>query len=574
MAGIAPLEIAPALTGVRLARQQLRAVLWLRWRIFVNAFRFKGAAGELVAKIISYPILALMVFGPSIGAGIGAWYVTQNHHPLLLALILWGIFALWQMVSFTTSASGPSFDLSSLIRFPIRYWDYFLLRLSFGLLDPPNLIGMACLLAMTIGITVAFPPLLLWAALALFTFGATNVFFSRMVYAWLERFLAQRKTRELVTVAILFASLGFQVIAQFSHRLAPHGQHRALSPWIVTAIHALKAINWFLPPGLAANSITLMRAADAPLAFATLFGLALWATAFLFLFHRRILAQFLGENLSEAPSANPGPATARSKPIAAKPGFSPLTGILSPTVAALLLKEFRYLLRSGPKLYALVLPAFMVFIFSSRQSGLAYAGITHASSSFVFSYGCLYLQLMLVAMLYNSLGSDAHGVQFYFMAPTRLRDVLFAKNILTFGILLAEFLLIYIAAATLAQAPTLDVTIATVAGTLFIFLLSLAIGNVRSLVSPKVIHPTQVRKQNISGLNSLISLLVTMASGAISVAIFAGSQFLFQSFWPAALALTLLTAIAALGYILVYRQLDRIALEHQETLSAELCKAD
>ncbi len=572
MAGIAP--IAPAVTGPRLARQQLKAVLWLRWRIFVNAFRFKGAAGELIAKIISYPILALMVLGPSIGAGIGAWYVTQNHRPVLLAAILWGIFGLWQMVSFTTSASGPSFDLASLIRFPIRYWDYFLLRLSFGLLDPPNLIGMACLLSMTIGITVAYPPLLFWAALALFTFGATNVFFSRMVYAWLERFLAQRKTRELVTVAILFASLGFQVIAQFTHRLAPHGQHRALSPWIVTAGHLLKAINSFLPPGLAANSITLMRADLAPLAFANLCALALWATAFLFLFHRRILAQFHGENLSEAPSATRVPAAAQPKSIAANPGLAPLAGILSPTVSALLLKEFRYLLRSGPKLYALVLPAFMVFIFSSRNSSLAYAGVTHASGSFVFSYGCLYLQLMLVAMLYNSLGSDAQGVQFYFMAPIRLRDVLLAKNILTFGILLAELLLIYIAAATLAQPPALDVTVATIAGTLFLFLLSLAIGNVRSLVSPKVIHPTQVRKQNISGLNSLISLVVTLASGALSVGIFAGSQYLFQSFWPAALALTLLAVIAALGYFLVYRQLDRIALEHQETLSAELCKAD
>jgi hypothetical protein len=35
--------------------------------------------------------------------------------------------------------------LDSLIRFPIRYRDYLLIRLSFGLMDPPTLAGIACL---------------------------------------------------------------------------------------------------------------------------------------------------------------------------------------------------------------------------------------------------------------------------------------------------------------------------------------------------------------------------------------------------------------------------------------------
>ncbi len=84
MAGITT-STPPILTGVALARRQMLTVLWLRWRIFVNAFRSKGAAGELIAKILSYPMLAMMVFGPSIGAGFGAWYTVTNHHPVFFA---------------------------------------------------------------------------------------------------------------------------------------------------------------------------------------------------------------------------------------------------------------------------------------------------------------------------------------------------------------------------------------------------------------------------------------------------------------------------------------------------------
>ncbi len=570
MAGITT-STPPILTGVALARRQMLTVLWLRWRIFVNAFRSKGAAGELIAKILSYPMLAMMVFGPSIGAGFGAWYTVTNHHPVFFAAILWGVFLFWQVIGITTSATGPSFDLTSLIRFPIRYRDYFLLRLSFGLLDPQNLVGFSCLTGVAVGVAIAAPALTPWAALTLLTYGATNLFFSRMLYAWLERFLAQRKTRELVTVLILFISLGIQVLSQMAGRFSSHhGQRPHFSPLVTSIGHNLLAINWFLPPGLAASAITRLNSGATPLAFASLFGLATWATAFTWALHRRLLAQYHGENLSEAPSASK-PDT--KKPVRAASLSTPLAGLLSPATSALVLKEFKYLLRSGPKLYALVLPAFMVLLFSGRASGLGYAGIHQNTALYIYPSACAYLQLMLVAMLYNSLGQDARGIQFYFMAPIHLRQVLFAKNLLTFFILLIELVFIYICTASLTQLPPLDITVAAVFASLFLFLIGCSIGNVRSIVSPKVIDPTQVRKQNISGLNSLISLAVTIIGGALCYGTFFGSRFLFHSNWPAALTFALLTGVAAFLWFLVYRRLDLIAEDHRETLSNELCKA-
>ena len=121
------------------SRQHFATIAWLRWRIFVNTLRGKGGGGELAAKVLSYPLLALMVLGPAVGAGIGSWYFVSQGEVRMLAIVYWVVFGLWQLIGMNTSATGPSFDLGMLIRFPLRYRDYFLIRLSFGLLEPPTL---------------------------------------------------------------------------------------------------------------------------------------------------------------------------------------------------------------------------------------------------------------------------------------------------------------------------------------------------------------------------------------------------------------------------------------------------
>src|ERR1700728_3700380 len=216
-------------------RRHFAAIAWLRWRIFINGMRGKGAGGELVVRFLSYPFLALMILGPAVGAGVGSYYLVDQGTFPLLAIPLWIIFALWQFIGINTSTTGPSFDLSSLIRFPIRYRDYLLIRLSFGLMDPPTLAGIACLIAMSLGIAFAAPELFPWAALLLFVYAVCNILFSRMIYSWLERWLAQRRTRELVTGIILALSLGVQFLAQFAQRLGHHGHHAAPNPVLVQA---------------------------------------------------------------------------------------------------------------------------------------------------------------------------------------------------------------------------------------------------------------------------------------------------------------------------------------------------
>ena len=554
-------------------RRHFATISWLRWRIFVNSLRGKGAKGELVAKILSYPILAVMVFGPAIGSGYFSFYLVNRGEVSMLSIILWIIFVLWQFIGVNTSSTGPSFDLSSLIRFPIRYRDYFLIRLSFGLMDPPTLAGIACLISMSLGIAIAAPSLFPWAAMALFVYAACNVLFSRMIYSWMERWLAQRRTRELFTGIILAVSLGAQFLAQYAQRLSHVGNHAPKNPWVVKAADALVAINWLLPPGLTASSIDHFHSGEMLIAVASLGGLLLFTLTFLVVLHMRLHAQFMGEDLSEAPAPAKAKAVAIKSP-AQFPAAAGAFSFLPAAVAACLIKEIRYLLRSGTKLYVLIMPVFVVFLFSVRTSGMNMAGVSHHNmTGMLFSYGCAYTQLIFVSLIYNSLGGDGAGVQFYFIAPLRMRDVMLGKNLLTVGIFVIEVILIYIASAIISTPAPLDLAAATLFWSVFTLLLNMSIGNVRSIVSPKALDPSKVRSQNVSGLNSLISLGVVAGTVILGGLMAFLCRYLQASYWPAAAAFAVLAALAFAMYMMVLGRMDSIAAGNAESLTRELSKA-
>src|SRR5271167_3553641 len=161
------------------SRAQFAALAKLRWCIFRNAFRRKGGGGELAARIIIFPLLGLLAFGPVVGSGFGAFYLVSSGHIAMFPILTWAIFALWLLVLLNISPPGLSFDVNTIIRFPLSFTRYITARLFFGLLSASNIIGTLALIAADIGVGIAKPSLLPWSTLLLATFAVTNIFFTR-----------------------------------------------------------------------------------------------------------------------------------------------------------------------------------------------------------------------------------------------------------------------------------------------------------------------------------------------------------------------------------------------------------
>ena len=417
------------------SRAQFAALARLRWCIFRNSFRRKGGGGELAARIIFLPILGIFAFGPTFGTGFVAHLFVASGRISMLEFLTWGVSALWLVVLLNVSPPGLSFDLNTILRFPLSFPRYLAARIFFGLLSASNVIGTLSLISAVVGIGIARPSLAPWSAFVFAVFALTNIFFVRMMLVWVERWLSTRRAREIFTAFFLFISLGFQYINFNFNPGMQGGKHHHASthlPLVLSIFHHIQPIAAYLPPGLAASSIVDISQNRIFAAVASLLGLMSFTALFFSVYSWRMLKEFRGENLSETKQSNQPvsrrsalPAIAASAP---SPSVSRETRVfgLNSTVVACLQKEFLYLRRNLNQLYGFIAPLIMVFFFASR------IGSSERLGDLIFPIGVAYSVLGVSTLAYNSLGTDGNRVQFYLLSPARLRDVFLAKNMLTF----------------------------------------------------------------------------------------------------------------------------------------------
>ena len=563
MAGLAAL---PSRTS------QLAAVAWLRGRLFLNAFRRKGARGELVARVLLMPLFGLLALGPIVGAGFGGYYIVSQNQFQYFAYLLWFLFFLWQTFVISTKTAAPTFDLGMLIRFPLRFSTYLILRLLFGLLDVPTVLCSFALLAAAIGIGIARPSLFIPAAAIFLLFAVTVICFFRMIFLWFDRWFAQRKTREMLVGLFFVAMLGFQ-FANVTYNMGSHGRRdpvaRARHEQRVAALkrvaHTASPGLHALPPGLAATAVSRVAEGAPAQAALPLLGLTGYAAGFLFLFSRRLRGEFRGESFSDAP-ATAAPAPRPRMPVAVPLAPSPAKrGWLSPATTAVIGKELRYLVRSQPLLFALITPIFMVFLIVTRTS------VARTPTEWLLPSTLAYTLLGLTAGMYNILGTEGAGVQLYFLAPIRLRDIVVGKNLVGVGLVLIEVAIASIIVMTATAVPPLPLLCATYLWLAFTLTLNLTLGNIRSVYAPRFIDLGKFRQGRQGQLNVLIGLGVLLTCLALGAATLFLAHHLAQPWLPVPVFAVLAVA-AALFYRGNLNHLAQIALDRRETISAELCR--
>ncbi len=255
-------------------------------------------------------LLLGMVLGFVVGAGFAAYFFVAKGHLAWITWLLWGIFVLCQLLNIQLGQPTTTFDPTQLIRFPLKVETYVGIRLFFGMLTPANVAGTLTSLAVAVGIGLAAPGLWVYALVAMGVFAATNVLFSRMIFAWVERWLSTRRAREVFTAIIFVGSLGIQW-ANFTFNPAYNHNHRThaydvsqqkfgfVGPLIVRAEPWLKP----LPPELAETSLTKAKEGSAGGFAGYTVAATLWAGLFLLVFALRMRTEFRGENLSDAASA-------------------------------------------------------------------------------------------------------------------------------------------------------------------------------------------------------------------------------------------------------------------------------
>lgn len=560
---------------------QLRAVAWLRWRIFVNGMFRKRPKGNrqivglifaILLRFIVWPMLAMLVVGPVAGSGFLAWMAVSEGHPKGLASLLLGIALLWQFVSInglSIAATVSSFDPASLVRFPLRFGRYFVLRSLLGFLTPSTIVGCLALLAAAAGIGLANESLALPALAVLAVYAVMNIYLTRMIGAWMERWLANRRFREIFSMLMALFAVGIQFLNLQRTQMHAPG---ARSSWLFTVLQSSGSYLYWLPSGFASQAILLARQpVAASVQFAALLAsTVLFAAVFAIRLHKQFLGELLSEGVSRRVQAPPPPRIKAPASLPAAPSVPKAGAMFSPTVLACLRKEWLILRGNGTQLIGLLTPLMFVVIFSMNRSFSA------ISSRYFLPMAVAYALIGALSSLYNIFGADARGVQLYLLAPVRLRDVVLAKNIISLAMIVTLAGLTWTIVCVFARIPiAAPLQIATACWTVFVVAMNLSIGTLRSIQAPRRYVLGQARLQRTTPTNRTSALLVLgvlFGSMMLQIPVTLAAGY-FDTPWLGAWIFGPLAIAAVVAYALMLRNAERIILAHRDVFAEELCKA-
>ena len=540
--------------------RQIKLVAGLRWRILRNSMRRKNNRMDLIGLIFASVFGALFVVILSVAFYAGGYAFVSHERVSGIVLLFWGLFLFWQLFPLFAAGFGSSFEFRTLLRFPMRLTAFYVIGLAYGLADFSAVAALCWLLSMTAGAAVAQPGVLPVMLLVGAAFVLLNVTIERLLGSWFERLFARRRTREIFLALFVLSMISLQFLGPFLQRY-----EKTVQP----ALNRLLPYLSLFPPSLAGRAVAGVAQHHPGAAAVAFAGLFVYVVIFSGLLWQRFAVQYRGEELSET-SAAARPVVRREVRPASE--SSDALGVLSPQIAAVVRKECRYLTRNGFAFLTLLMPPLLVFLFTSQFGG-KHPTVTHrAISPDMFFPGMMaYLVLILLAPSYNSFAYEGRGIQTYFTAPVRFRDVLLGKNLLLVSVLFVEIFLSIIVFAIRVGLPAAPRFLATLAAVVFVVVGQLSIANWASLSFPRKLEFGQLRNQRQSGMAVLLVFGVQLTLGAVSALIFFAGKWTGKAWLPTE-AFAFLAAAAIAGYVAALDPLGQLGQRKKEVLIETLCR--
>jgi len=243
-------------------------------------------------------------------------------------------------------------------------------------------------------------------------------------------------------------------------------------------------------------------------------------------------------------------------------------------VAAIFSKEFKYLYRNSMLLMNIFMPlVFIVFIgmtasMPSRHGGPSPFG--RFNGGFAYPGAVAYLFLLIMNFCPNNLAYEGHGIERFFLAPIKFRDVMLAKNLFHGTLVGLEALLVLGVLTAMGHPPSLPIILATWAALPFAALMHFGVGNWLSLQYPRKFE-FGMRRQRPSGMTMVISFgLLAAVMGTIAGV---GAICLWLvGLWFLPIVYLGLSAAAVVVYRLMLESTSQQAITQRDALLEQLAR--
>lgn len=543
----------------RRSLMQYGAVAQMRLQMMGHSMRTGRGQFDIFAQVTawaSYLVIGMLFAG---GFGMGAYYSLHGQHITFFALVLWGLLAMWQLTPIMAISFREEQDLSGLARYPLGFGAYYLLFLFFGFFDLSTIFGFSALAGIAVGVGLARPHLLPVALAGLALFAAFNILLNRAIFAWISRWLAKRRSREILGIFFFVFVVAVELMNPAVSHISGH-----VPASLLVLLKELLPLNALLPPGLVVAGMKGVMDPHILSVFASLAGLIAWTALPAIILGQRLHAQYRGESLSEAPAHAATPARARTE---SRTAWFDVTG----PIAGVIVKETRYLMRSYQLLYGLVAPLILMLVFTGTKEHHA-PGAMVTPTRFLFLLAVFYAFLGLTRLTCNSLGGEGSGLQFYFVSPVPFWKVMLGKNLFHSMLLTIEIVVLWVIAGLRGGIPDTGDILLTLCAMTFIIPANFLVANLIALHMPYRMNFSRLGRAQGATSNNLLSLL----SQLIIIGICAATYFAtitHGGLWVTAGAFLVLGALASSSYWIALKGLGRQAQHRIDTLLNDLARS-
>jgi ABC-2 type transport system permease protein len=539
--------------------EQLKLVAGLRWNLLKNSLQSKNNRWDLIGMILAAAGSAVMVVGLCVAFYAGTYFFLTTGRASWMSLLYWAIFMWWQMVPILVAGFGANFEFRNLLRFPLSLRAFYILGLGYGFADFAAVSSVCWIASMMVATAVGRAQLLPVIMVGSALFILVNVTLERLIGSWLEKIFANRRARELLVGLFVLSMVSMNFLNPALQHWGDHGTR----PGIFLLV---PYFSW-LPSSLAGNALEAASGGDSQALLLTVGGLVAWLAATSGLLWLRYKSQYMGEELSESGAPSAVRRRARRQTTS-----SSLPGFLAPPVAGVMRKEFHYLTRNGFSFIALIVPPVMVMFFSMQFAGSNSQLKEHGLSPQTFFPAVMaYLILILLSPAYNSFAFEGRGIQSYFMAPVRMRDILVGKNLFLVCVVMVELVISLGVLVWRIGFPGFPLFFSTIAAAAFAVMGQLTIANWSALSFPKKMEIGKMKGQRNSGVAVWTAFGVQILIGGIATIILLAGRW-FGSPWLPVVLFAGLTAAALGGYVASLDPLSILAERKKELLIETLCR--
>jgi hypothetical protein len=548
---------------------QLKAIIWLRWRLSRNQFTRAGRLNAGLSVVLA-GLLLTATFALTVGGFIGGVYSGPGLTSTTLLMIWDGaiffFLIFWLMGLMVEIQRSESIDLTKLLHLPITLPQVFLFNYAAShaapsmLLMPPAMIAFALGMAWSRGLRMALLVVLILSFLFLLTS------WTYCLRGWLASLMTNKRRRRSIIVWITLAFIAVSQLPNvflnsrlFRQTFASNSHKK--NPALSASKPFIKAHLAF-PPGWVGYSA--MRLADgnpwptlgATLACTLIGALGLSRAYGLTLrFHRGEEGGPAGQGISPPQPLEPARRLFLEKRV---PGLPEEVGALS-------LATFRCLTRAPELKMALIMPIVLGSVFLSIQAGRPQMSTVALWASFAVTGAGALASFSISHTMANVFGLDRNGFRALILLPTRRHYILLAKNLAFFpfaAVVSASLIVLLIGFARLPWGLLIPGVLQAVAA----FFLCCLGCNLLSILVPYRLSPNSLQAKKPKPLVVLAMFLSVLALPLVMCPILLppALELLFGvANWGAWMPVNLL---ASIGLILLVGALYRLILPMQGRL--------